>query len=129
MSALDLAQRITFTQAEPFEEIKVNTLLKALDREIGETVNINDALLDLAGGYRILEKHTSLDNGSVTLMGQRPYGYIGTGVDLFTLEGRFLGTASLIDKPIYISYKYMYFLKSDEEGNYYLVRMDYKIKP
>lgn len=48
-------------------------------------------------------------------------------IDLFTLEGRFLGTTTLIDKPNYISYKYMYFLKSDEAGNYYLVRMDYKI--
>lgn len=48
-------------------------------------------------------------------------------MDLFTLQGRFLGSTALIDKPIYISYKYMYFLKSDDEGNFYLVRMDYRI--
>jgi hypothetical protein len=46
-------------------------------------------------------------------------------VDVFSIEGNFLGTTAIDEKPVFISEKYMYFAKSDEEGNIFLVRMEY----
>lgn len=48
-------------------------------------------------------------------------------VDIFSIGGDFLGTTALDHKPIFISEKHMYFVKSDEEGNIYLVRMEFKL--
>jgi hypothetical protein len=48
-------------------------------------------------------------------------------VDVFSIEGNFLGTTTIDEKPISISEKYMYFVKNDEEGNIYLVRMEFNL--
>ena len=48
-------------------------------------------------------------------------------VDVFSIEGNFLGTTVIDNKPVFISDKYVYFVKSDEEGNIYLVRMEYQL--
>lgn len=48
-------------------------------------------------------------------------------VDIFTIKGDFLGAAQLMDKPIFISDKYMYFVQYDEEHNQFLVVKDYQI--
>jgi len=48
-------------------------------------------------------------------------------VDVFELNGGFLGSAQMPAKPIFISEKRMYFLNSDEDGNIYLVVTDYKL--
>jgi hypothetical protein len=48
-------------------------------------------------------------------------------VDVFSIGGTFLGTVNIADKPIFVSKKYMYFVQSDEEGNLFLVRMDYQL--
>jgi hypothetical protein len=49
-------------------------------------------------------------------------------VDVFSLDGIFMGTTSMDHKPIFMSDKYMYFVKSDESGNLFLVRMEYQLK-
>ncbi len=49
-------------------------------------------------------------------------------IDVFTLEGKFLGTASLSHKPLHVSQNRMYFVKSDEDGNIWLVVQDYLIE-
>lgn len=49
-------------------------------------------------------------------------------VDVFTLEGKFQGTARVKIKPIFASEKFMYFVESDEEDNLFLVKMSYKIR-
>jgi hypothetical protein len=46
-------------------------------------------------------------------------------VDIFSLQGSFLGTARFMEKPIFISGENMYFINSDKEGNLYLVRKSY----
>jgi hypothetical protein len=49
-------------------------------------------------------------------------------VDVFSIKSTFLGTVSIDKKPIFVSDKYMYFVKSDEEGNLFLVRMEYQLR-
>jgi hypothetical protein len=48
-------------------------------------------------------------------------------VDIFTLSGDFLGTATLPEIPVAISKQAMYFIETDDAGNEYLVRTDYSI--
>jgi len=48
-------------------------------------------------------------------------------VDVFELNGRFLGAIRMPDKPVFISEKRMYFVSSDEEGNIFLVVREYNL--
>jgi hypothetical protein len=50
-------------------------------------------------------------------------------VDVFKLNGRFLGATQMSDKPIFISEKRMYFVSSDEEGNIFLIVREYNLLP
>ncbi|MGD8539409.1 MAG: hypothetical protein PVI66_11895 [Candidatus Aminicenantes bacterium] len=45
-----------------------------------------------------------------------------TSVDVFSNEENFLGTTTVDNKPVFISEKFMYFIKSDEEGNMFIIR-------
>lgn len=49
-------------------------------------------------------------------------------VDIFTTQGSFLGTAEIHEIPLFISEKTMYFARSDDSGNIFLVRMDYSLR-
>jgi hypothetical protein len=48
-------------------------------------------------------------------------------VEIFELNGRFLGQTRLPAKPIFLSAQRMYFVNSDNEGNIYLTIRDYTI--
>jgi hypothetical protein len=48
-------------------------------------------------------------------------------VDIFHIDGTFIGTASLPEKPLFISARRMYFVRSDTEGNFYLVVREYRL--
>lgn len=48
-------------------------------------------------------------------------------VDLFTTAGKFLGESTVKEKPVHISEKHMYFVRSDKEGNLYLEKAVYRI--
>jgi hypothetical protein len=50
-------------------------------------------------------------------------------VDIFTLKGEFLGTGELPDAPLFISERSMYFFRAEVDGNVYLVRQLYALKP
>jgi len=50
-------------------------------------------------------------------------------VDIFTLKGEFLGTGELPDAPLFISERSMYFSRAEVDGNVYLVRQLYALKP
>ncbi len=47
--------------------------------------------------------------------------------DLFTIDGKFLGDVTVEEKPVHISDKHMYFVRSDEEGNVFLEKATYQI--
>lgn len=49
-------------------------------------------------------------------------------VDIFTLQGHFLGRTGLENSPIHISSSNMYFDRSEKDGNVYLVKRNYEIK-
>ncbi len=49
-------------------------------------------------------------------------------VDVFSLNGDFLGTAELPSQAEHISKNHMYFIKTDEESNVYLSIKSYKIR-
>jgi hypothetical protein len=49
-------------------------------------------------------------------------------VDVFTMQGHFLGSTELEGLPIHISEKNMYFAGSDKDGNVYLVKKKYEMK-
>ena len=46
-------------------------------------------------------------------------------VDAFTRRGEFLGEAELPEVPLHVSDKAMYFVRTDADGNVYLVRTEY----
>ncbi len=48
-------------------------------------------------------------------------------VDIYSLEGKFIGTAKIKDVPIFISTKYIYFSESDKDDDLLLVRYNYNI--
>ena len=50
-------------------------------------------------------------------------------VDLFTPKGEFLGTAELPEAPLFISERAMYIPRADSDGNVYLIRQLYSLKP
>jgi hypothetical protein len=49
-------------------------------------------------------------------------------IDIFTLKGEFIGTANLPEVPLLISGKTMYFVKTDEADNIYLLRVEYSLE-
>jgi hypothetical protein len=48
-------------------------------------------------------------------------------VDVFALDGEFLGTAQLPEVPLLVTGKAMYFVRIDETGNIYLLRAEYSL--
>ena len=48
-------------------------------------------------------------------------------VDIFSIQGGFLGSAQIDGKPIFLSDGYMYFDRSDPEGNIYLEKSAYRV--
>jgi hypothetical protein len=48
-------------------------------------------------------------------------------VDIFAIDGEFLGEAVIGETPLYISDEYMYFVRSDEDGNVFLEKATYQI--
>lgn len=50
-------------------------------------------------------------------------------VDVFTQKGEFVGTAELPEVPLFISRRAMYFSRAEVDGNVYLVRQLYSLKP
>jgi hypothetical protein len=50
-------------------------------------------------------------------------------VDIFSREGAFLGTAELPEVPLFISGSAAYFSRADADGNVYLVRRSYSLRP
>ena len=49
-------------------------------------------------------------------------------IDVFSLQGKFLGSTELEGAPIHISNKNMYFVRSEAEGAVYLVKKQYEKK-
>lgn len=50
-------------------------------------------------------------------------------VDVFMRTGDYLGTAGLAEVPVHVSDKAMYFVRTEESGNVYLVRAEYSMTP
>jgi hypothetical protein len=48
-------------------------------------------------------------------------------VDVFSINGKFLGDAYLPQRPLHISRGHMYFVRSDEQGNLLLEKTAYKV--
>lgn len=48
-------------------------------------------------------------------------------VDIFSIKGELLGSAQIESKPIFLSERYMYFDRSDPDGNLYLEKSTYRI--
>jgi len=48
-------------------------------------------------------------------------------VDIFSIQGDFLGSVQIQGKPIFLSDGYMYFDRSDPEGNIYLEKSAYRV--
>ena len=48
-------------------------------------------------------------------------------VDIFSLQGSFMGTSQFMEKPIFISGDKMYFVNSEKEGNLYVIRKSYAL--
>jgi hypothetical protein len=49
-------------------------------------------------------------------------------VDVFRIDGEFMGESAIDEKPLYVSDKNMYFVRSDEGGNVYLEKAAFRIE-
>jgi hypothetical protein len=89
---------------------------KAAIRQLPETKNIFDHLLishQYVYVFRIKEDVTDTE--------------ASYPVDLFSLEGKYLGAMTMKDKPLLVTEKYMYILETDEEDNLFLVKYAYQL--
>jgi len=48
-------------------------------------------------------------------------------VDIFSVEGKFLGSVEMPGKPLHISEKHLYFVRSDEQDNLFLEKTTYRL--
>ncbi len=48
-------------------------------------------------------------------------------VDIFSIDGQFLGSAEMPGKPLLVSEKHLYFVRSDENDNLYLEKATYRL--
>jgi len=48
-------------------------------------------------------------------------------IDIFARKGEFMGVAQLDDLPLFISERAMYFDRTDESGNVFLVRTEFSL--
>lgn len=67
-STLNMAQRLIFTNAEPYEQYKVKTTLAPVYQQIGDTIKITDNQLDEFGGaFRLMGYELNLDTLSMSI--------------------------------------------------------------
>ena len=64
-SALNLAQRMILTTADPDDSINIKTGLIGIDRQVGETIFVSDAFHGITENYRILKHKIDTDRGIV----------------------------------------------------------------
>ncbi|MDX1351547.1 MAG: hypothetical protein R3254_00945, partial [Thiomicrorhabdus sp.] len=86
-SALNFAQRITFTQAEPQDKLVVETAMNGMLRQIGETISVVDNQLSIAGGYRVMNYEIDMDKGKVTFGADRTQLVNAFILDVTSLDG------------------------------------------
>lgn len=65
VSALNLAQRTTLVNGVPRRKVTPTTLLHGFLRQVGETISYNDNLMQVNGGFRIMEYKKNMDSGFV----------------------------------------------------------------
>lgn len=66
-NALNMAQRILFVNALPYEEVSVDSTLYPLSLTVGDTLVAVDPHLDLSEGWRVMGMSVNVDQGSITL--------------------------------------------------------------
>lgn len=88
-AAANLAARITFTAGEPYDRVKVKSVLTGILRQVGETVVINEPFFggSLNGGYRVMERTFDMDKGQwAAQLDRSQYGSPFT-LDVSALDG------------------------------------------
>jgi len=105
--------------------------IKVLSHRLGWPPKVTHDLYDLIPKYKAFFNHICLSD---------QYAFIfripeditkenaPLSVDVFSLNGKFLGTAELPQQAVHISRKYMYFIEKDPKGHVSLSRKSYKIK-
>jgi len=86
-SALNLAQRLILSNAEPDDTVSVTTGLLGLPRILGETVLVNDPFHSLSESYRILGQTIDLNKGLVEFTGDRTQFFSGFILNTSSLNG------------------------------------------
>jgi len=66
-AALDTAQRIVANEAEPIDRVKVTSFPSVINMQIGESISINDPLLEVAGTFRIMGSKIDMNKDRVSL--------------------------------------------------------------
>jgi len=87
VSALDLAQRRTQVNGEPFNRLKIESGLSGIQRFIGETVTVVDSHLALNEGYRITGMEVDMNVGQINFMADRSQYFGAFTLDVSTLDG------------------------------------------
>jgi hypothetical protein len=104
--------------------------IKNLSHRLGWPPKVTNDLYDL------IPRHKAFFNG-ICLSDQHAFVFriseditkekAPLSVDVFSLNGKFLGTAELPLKAVHISKNHMYFIETDQQGNVSLFRKSYKI--
>jgi hypothetical protein len=115
-------QKVTAAEKADFAEAIRSTRLpedvkKGVIQQLPETKNVFDHLL--ISHQHVYVFRTKED----TTAGETPY-----PVDIFSLEGKYLGFMTMKDKPTLVTEKWMYIPETDEEDNLMLVKYAYQFK-
>lgn len=121
-------------QPEKISRMEKNYLKKEIKDyadQRGWPPKITDALYDLIPRNKAFFNHICLSD-KYTFVFRIPEDIseekTAIPVDIFSLNGDFLGTAALPSQAEHISKNHMYFIETDEEGNVYLSVRSYKIR-
>ena len=67
VSAMNIAERMLFTNAQPYESVSVKTILGPLHQQVGETIIAVDPHLGISPGWRIMERKVNMNDGTIDL--------------------------------------------------------------
>ena len=90
---LDTAQRIISNESEPVDNLSITTIPKALAMQIGESISVNDAELEVAGTYRIMGQVTDMHKHQITFRADNSQLILA---DAFTLDTSSLGGTDIL---------------------------------
>lgn len=85
--ARNMAERVLFTSARPYEKYEVTTQLAPMIAMIGETLQTEDNFLGVSGAWRVMRKEVNLETGELQMSIDASQLSNGFYLDVTSLDG------------------------------------------